>query len=449
MARLAVALEWPFMPWQRAVDDVALEVDPDTGEWAHPVVVLTVQRQAGKTALVGANSLHRALSGVDRECWYTAQRRQVARDNFMKLVKRVRRCPILAPPFSKIRESNGSESISFPTGSSYGIFAPTEESLHSTSNALVNVDEAWTFDELRGDDLLQAIMPTFTVVDGQLWIFSAAGNANSTWLNALMDAGRLAAAAGATDGMAYFELGIGDEVDPDDLQAILDAHPAYGYTLRPAAVANAKASMKPDEFVRAFGNRRTGAAGAGGAVPALLWRTAQDPTGRRPRPGQAAMAFEVGRDGADAAIVFAWRDARGKAHIELADHRPGTSWLVARLAELYERYDPVAIRYDRMGPAVAAGDAAALEGLPVEAVTFDELAAACPALLTALAAGRIRVRSHPAFDEAVAAATRREVGDRWVWGRRGALSSIAALVAATLAVWAYDHAPSREEFRVR
>ena len=437
------------MPWQRLVADVADEVDPVTGELAHPIVVLTVQRQAGKTVMVGSNSIHRCLSGVDRECWYTAQKRQTARDNFMKLVKRIRRSPVLMPPFTKIRESNGSESLTFPTGSSYGIFAPSEDALHSTSNALVNIDEAWTFDELRGDALLQAILPTFTTVDGQVWIFSTAGNERSTWFNALMDAGRLVAEQGATTGMAYFEWGIGDDVDPTDLAAVAAAHPANGYTLRPAALAQAASIMKPEEFARAYGNRRTGVDGHTRPIPALVWTLAKDDTSRKPRRGECAMAFEVGLDGADAAIVVFWRDRRGVGHVEVADFRPGTDWLIPRLANLDAKLEPLATRYDRFGPAVAAGDEAARAELELEPVTFEEMAAACPLFVAGLAARRIRYRHHPAMDAAAENAVKREVGDRWVWGRRSPQSSVTCIRAATLAMWAYDHAPSREEFRVR
>lgn len=436
------------MPWQRHVLDVALEVDPATNEWAYPLVVLTVQRQAGKTVLVGSIAVHRCLSGADRECWYTAQRRADARQNYMRLVKRVRRSPLLAPPFTKIRESNGSESLLFPTGSTFGLFAPTDEALHGTANALVLVDEAWTFDEVRGDELQQAIMPTFTTVDGQLWILSAAGNADSTWLNTLMDTGRLAAEAGATSGICYMEFGIPDDVDPADLAAVAEHHPALGYTLRPAALAAAAAAMKPDEFARAYGNRRTGVAG-GGAVPALVWAMAADTVTPPPEAGRMALGFDVGRDGADAAVIAAWRDPAGVGHIEVADIRPGTDWVPARLVELARTHRPRAIRYDRMGPAVAVADAAARAGLDLTPVTFEDLAAACPTFLSGLAAKTIRHRPHPALDAAVAASTRREVGDRWVWGRRGATSTIAALMAATIAVWAVDHAPIPERFRVR
>jgi hypothetical protein len=437
------------MPAQQLIADVAGEVDPVTGELAHPMVVLSMQRQAGKTALVGSNSLHRCLSGVDRECWYTAQRRTDARRNFMKLIKKLRRSP-LAPPFAKIRESNGSESISFPTGSSYGLFAPTDEALHGSANALVNVDEGWTFDELRGAALLQAILPTFTTVDGQLWIFSAAGDVSSTWFRGLVDAGRLVAESGSTTGMAYFEFGIPDDVDPRDLDAVIAHHPANGYTLRRSALASAlNSGMSIDEFARAFGNRWAVTAGPA-AIPALIWARSPDSSTPLPDPGGLALALEVGQDGRDAAIVAGWRDMFGRAHVELSEFREGTSWLVPRLVELVELYNPRAILYDRMGPAVAVGDAALLAGIPVEAVTVDALCGACAAMLTGLADETVKVRPHPALDAAVTGASTRPIGDRWVWARRTSSSSIAALVAATLAVWAYDHAPPPPGlFRVR
>ena len=434
------------MPWQTYVNDVAHEVLP-SGEWAYPIVVLTVQRQAGKTALVGGSTIHRCLSGPDRECWYTAQHRADARDNFMKLMRALRRSPF-APPFAKLRESNGSESISFPTGSAYGLFAPSEDALHGKANAKVDIDEIWTFTALEGDALLQAIMPTFATVDGQLWLYSTAGTAESTWFRSLVDAGRLAAESGATTGMAYFECSIPDDVDPADLAAVAAHHPANGYTLRPRALADAARIMKPGEFSRAYGNRWPAGA-AETVIPALVWQLAQDALTPLPGPGGLALAFDVGLGGADAAIVAGWRDDAGVGHVELVDVRDGTSWLPGRLADLVELVDPVAVVYDRMGPAVAVGDQITRDGLDPAPVSFDDLAGAASGFLAGLAERRIGVRPHPALDAAVAAAVRRDVGDRWVWGRRGPANSVAPLIAATLAVWAFDHARPAEDFHVR
>jgi hypothetical protein len=445
------ALGWRFMPWQNYVSAVAGEIDPATGEYAHPIVVLTVQRQAGKTVLVGSTNVHRCLTTFDRECWYTAQTRADARKNFMKLMRRVRRSP-LRSPFAKIRESNGSEELMFPaTGSSYGLFAPTDEALHGTANALVNVDEAWAFNSVEGAALLQAIMPTFSTVDGQLWIFSAAGDASSTWLRELVDAGRLAAPLGAgpppAGSMAYFEFGIPDDLDATDVDAVMAHHPATGHTLRREALVAAAALMSHDEFSRAFGNRWATTA-APAAIPDLVWRMAADPGVPLPDPGGLAFALEVGQDGRDAAIVAGWRDGDGIARLELAEHREGTTWLVPRLVELVQAHDPVAVRYDRMGPAVAVGDEAARAGVDVTPVSVDELTAACAGMLAGLAARTIRYRPHPALNAAAAAASTRPVGDRWVWARRTSSASIAAIVAATVAVWAYDHAEPVRPFTI-
>jgi hypothetical protein len=436
------------MPWQRQVADVALEIDPATGEWAHPLVVCTIQRQAGKTVLLGANSVHRCLSGPDRECWSTAQDRVHARQSFMKLVKRIRH-GVMSPPFTKIRESNGSESISFPNGSAYGIFAPSDDALHGTTNALVNIDEAWSFDESRGTELMQAILPTFATVAGQLWITSAAGTYRSTWLRSLIEAGRLVAESGTTTGMAYFEWSIGEDTDIADLAAVAAAHPAWGHGLRPAALADASRIMTPEEFARAYGNRWPSSSGGDSVIPSMIWSLAADDiTTALPDPGICSLGLDVGRDGADAAIVAAWRSGDGIGHVELVDSRPGTSWVPERLIELAAKLKPRAVLYDRMGPAVAVGDAcqrARVRG--ISAVTLDDLAGAASAFLTGLSDRTIRVRPHPVLDVAAGVATRRMVGERWVWDRRDTAQSVAALIAATLALWAFDHTP-RKTFKV-
>jgi len=428
------------MPWQDDAIDVAREIDPATGELAHPIIVITAQRQTGKTVLSGSNATHICLTEPDRLCWYTQQDRRHARDTLLRgLVPRVRRSPF-KPPFTKIRASNGSESIEFPSGSIYSIFAPSDDALHSTANRLVCIDECWTFDQVRGDELLQAIMPTFTTVDGQLWMFSTAGNYRSTWFKGLVDAGRLAAEAGATTGMAYFEYSIGDDVDPTDLAAVAADHPANGFTLRLSALRTAAGLMGVDEFARAYGNRWTGIT-ADRTIPALLWGLAADAFTPLPPPGVAALALDVDRDGASAAIVAGWRDAVGVGHVELVDFRPGVSWVPARLAELDERLAPRARWYDRMGPAVDVGDECLRAGIDLHPATFDDVAGAAPMFLRGLADRTARVRPHPAFDAAADVAGKREVGDRWVWGRPSPDAKISPIRAGSLALWAYDHAP--------
>lgn len=67
-ARIAEALGTPFLPWQRLVSDVFGEIDPSTGTYFYDTLVLTVQRQAGKTTRERATELRNALWGRTGAC---------------------------------------------------------------------------------------------------------------------------------------------------------------------------------------------------------------------------------------------------------------------------------------------------------------------------------------------------------------------------------------------
>jgi hypothetical protein len=67
------------MPWQRYVADVGGEVD-ERGRFVYSLVIVTVQRQAGKTTLKQAQAVQRAAQGPNRRVWDTAQTGQDARD---------------------------------------------------------------------------------------------------------------------------------------------------------------------------------------------------------------------------------------------------------------------------------------------------------------------------------------------------------------------------------
>ena len=419
------------MPWQDQVVDTALEIDTDTGELAYEIVVLTVPRQAGKTALVTPVVVHRGLTMRDTRTWYTAQRRQDARDVFMDGAKLIRRSPLRQ--HVKIRESNGSEAYNWPTGSQHGIFAPGEDALHGKSNALVIVDEAWWFSGLRGAALEQSILPTFATVPGQLWIVSAAGTAESEWLRGYVERGR----AGGSPELAYFEWSIPDTgpVDPDVVWA---HHPAAGYTLRRRAVETAYNAMEPAGYARAWGNRWTTTTET--VIAPAVW-TAGARLVELPTSG-VVMAFDVAVDGTDAAVAAAWPTATG-VHVEIAAHGPGYSWVPGRLADLARRWSPPAIGHDTRGPAPDVADAARSAGLPLSPFGGREYAAACASFLTGLSDGTITYTPHEALDAAAGAASRRPLGDAWVWARRGAPASISALVAATLAAWTTTHQPTQ------
>lgn len=440
------------MPWQRQVVDTALEVEPD-GSWSYRTVVATTPRQSGKTTLVGPVNVHRALTRP-QPCYFTAQRRQDARDTWLEIVNRVRRSPLAGA--GKIRESNGSEALTFPGGGRFSVFAPSEDALHGKANALVTVDEAWSFDAAQGTALEQAILPTFTTTGGQLWLPSTAGHGESTWLRGFVDKGRDAVDAGSTSGLAYFEWSLDDEhalavgagLDPDAspadrlaaLELVLAGHPGTGRTLDRGALEQSAETMTPDQFLRAYGNVWT--ATADRVIPEHVWTAGLREPWTPPEPGRVALAFDAAVDRSDAAIAAAWRDtAGGPLRVDVIDQHPGTAWLVPRLRELAARWQPVGIGWAGGGPAVDLADELTRGGMNLQPTGGREYVAACAAFLAAAKDGRLEHAGRPALDAAVSGAATKPLGDSWAWSRRTSLASISPLTAATVAAWTFDHRP--------
>lgn len=465
VAKLAAMLGTPLMPWQRLVLDVALEVMPD-GTWAYRTIVVTVQRQAGKTTLIGPWQTHRCLTRQDVLTWLTAQRRQDARDTWLQIVKRLRNSP-LAPPRIKVRESNGSETVTYPSGSTFRPFAPTRDALHGKANELVFVDEPWAFDAAQGDDVEAAVLPTFTTTGGQLVLTSTAGTEASEYLAGYVDLGRAAVGAGQTDTLAYFEWALASELielvtagvardastEARDaaFAALLAAHPGTGYTLREdvleqmlQAAHRSKDGGGVGLFLRGFGNvwMRT----ADRVIPEHVWNPLKPKEWPAPAPGSVAFGFDASPDHADAALMASWTTAAGKKRYDVIAWAEGTGWLASTIREKAALWRPVAIGYDAAGPALDVADELVRGGgLPLLALPSRDYAAACAAWMSEVRQGRSEHPGHPVLDDAVAAAAQRNLGDAWVWARRHAAGSIAALVGATAAGWAYDHRPDPPE----
>ena len=107
VARFSELLGKPLIPWQRQVIDVISEIDPSTGTYWYDELVLTVQRQAGKTTITKSYDVRNSLWGPDRKTWYLAQTGKDANDQFRDFViswRKSRLRKLAKPP----RLSNGS-----------------------------------------------------------------------------------------------------------------------------------------------------------------------------------------------------------------------------------------------------------------------------------------------------------------------------------------------------
>ncbi|MGN7705052.1 hypothetical protein [Cellulosimicrobium sp. 22601] len=458
VAKIAAATGTPLMPWQRHVADVALEVLPD-GSWAYTDVLITVQRQQGKTTLDGPIGLHRALTKRYARCWYTAQTRQDARDNLIEDYA-VRFESSVLSPLATVRRSQGSEGLYLRRqGSFLRVFAPGEEALHGKPNELVMVDEHWAFTLLEGRALDQAIGPTFTTTGGQYWRHSTAGTDASVWLKEDVDAGRAAVAAGVREGVAYFELGLPDdahedvqhglETDPDGdafeaaVETLLSHMPARGYTLNERAVRTEITKLARrgavGEILRAYGNRWTKTVES--VIPLRPWVDARRDALPVPTV-PVAMAFACAPDRSRSAILAAWREPGDERLMrwKVLDARDGTAWVADRMAELIDARDPIAVGYDRFGPATDVGDELERRGYVLERIGYAEMATSCIATLAAIVEGQLAYVGHEDLDHVAGQAAKKTLGNRWVWDLRGSAGSIAGLDAGTMAAWFFDHA---------
>lgn len=430
----AFARTWlgrPLMPWQQLVADVTGEYDPDTGLPRYPLVVVTVQRQAGKSHLAMAQTGERSFTRPRFRAWYTAQTGQDARDQFLKFQDDVVEGTALDAVVTTLR-GNGHEVMKYPNGSQMRPHPPTEKALHGKQSDRNDIDEAWSFSEDEGKALLQATSPTkLTRPGAQTFIWSAGGTAASTWLAALVARGR-----GGDPTMCYFEWGIPDDLPLDDLGAIASYHPAYGHTITRAALEGLRAELPDDaEFARAGGNRWTEV--IGGAIRSGDWLNVRHGDAI---PDDVPVGYGAARaeDGSHVVIAAAAELPDGRHVVEVLDVVP--VWGAAEVVKAWAIDGPLAV--SPTGPHASLHADLLQLGVPLLPVSARDESAATQRVIDGVPAKAYLFRRHPALDGAVKVAGTRTVGDGGrAWARVSAGAPVAALEAATYALWAVTHRP--------
>jgi hypothetical protein len=417
------------MAWQEQVALVGGElVEHPSGILvpAYREVVFTVPRQNGKTLLLLAWELQRALGwGAAQRIAYSAQTGADARKKLLE-----DQVPVLEPRrrllgIRTIRRANGSEAIEFRNGSRIGLLASTEDAGHGKTVDLAVKDELFADADDRRDQTLVPAMATRPAA--QVVACSTAGTDESLPWNAAVERGRAAVDSGRSTGTAYFEWSAVADADADDPAVWRSAMPALGLTIDLEVVRHARATLKDGEFRRAFMNIPTRSEVR--VIPAQMWTAVCSETAVP--DGSLVFGLDVNPERSSGSIAVASRASLPV--VELVEHRAGVGWLIDRAAELDRRHGPTEWCVDGSGPAGSLIADLERAGLNVRAFSLKELVAASAGFYDAVIQTRIRVRSHAALDEAVAGAVRRTVGDAWAWARRSASVNVSPLVAATLA----------------
>ena len=143
IAKVASGFGLPLMPWQQLVADVGGERLPD-GRPAYREIIVTVPRQSGKTTLILAWEVHRALLwDQPQRIAYTAQTGQDARsklieDQWDDILSR-------SPMKSAVRQAKramGATALIFKNGSRIDALATSADAGHGKTLGLAVIDAA-------------------------------------------------------------------------------------------------------------------------------------------------------------------------------------------------------------------------------------------------------------------------------------------------------------------
>lgn len=428
----------PFLPWQRAVCDIANELDPATGLLYYETVVVVVPRQQGKTTLLEPELVAAALRRPDIDVVYTAQDRQMSKRRLIDELgdKRLGRRPELAGMF-KLRRSNGSEAVRWSNGSQITTVANTDEAGHGLTLDMAVLDEAFSHNDLT---VVTALEPTtITRPDPQLWIVSTVGDGTDGLLLHYQELGETSLTDPASR-VAYFEWSATDDDDRDDPATWARCMPALGYTIDPRRILGRRATLTPEVFDRAYLCRRPLTEEIA-KIPPEAWNECRHhgPTALDLDPAMRILAFDVNADRTETTVAIAAPVANNPDRLGVITHRiPSvSSKAITEISSMVATMGPTELVADRRAGAGALIDQLELAGCPVRELTASAVVTYCGATFDAILAAELVHDDQPALTTAAQHAITRPLGDAWAWDRRRSTVELSALVAATNAVGAH------------
>lgn len=410
-------------PWQRFALEVGLGESTD-GQWSAFETAVIVSRQNGKGSLFEALTLAKLFLFGDELIIYSAHEFKTAKEAFRRLSALMEH-PNLAPRVERAVRNPSEFGFDLRSGQRVRFFARTSGSGRGWTADTLILDEAY---RLNGD-AMAALLPTLsTRPNPQVWYGSSAAMESSEQLHAV----RRRALDGASPRLAYLEWSAPEDCDPGDPAMWALANPAMGYRMTAEFVAAEFAALPLPEFRRERLSIPDEPLGSG-VIPLGVWATRAVEDDQR--PAGPRFALDVTPERTAAAICVAGKREDGLLQVEVAEHRDGVDWVVARMVELDAEWGRPGVVVD--GSSAAASLVTDLEaaGVTVMVSKPRDLMVACGQFYDAVMNAGLRQVPDVAMTQALAGATKRPLGDAWVWNRRNTGFDISPLVAATLALW--------------
>ena len=457
-------LQVELLPWQKWLVIHALEIidDPADG-WRlrFRIVVVEVARQNGKTTLSKVISLYFLYQLEVALILGTAQDVSNAEDVWQQVVEMAQENVLLSPAIKHVWFTNGSKRLQLVGGRDYRVRASNRKAGRGKSAELVLLDElrehqtweAWAALSKTGIARKNALM----------WCMSNAGDGTSVVLRhfrmrahaqlgdpdgivkAMGEAEPGAESSAGQSALGWFEWSAVPDADPTDVHALAQANPSLGYTIELSTLLAAQADDPADVFkTECLCQWVTTTVTP--PFPVDAWEAGRDDKSTIADDSPLWFGADISADRAKASIAVCGKRKDGAWHIELAEYRAGSGWLVKWLQNAAPNYKagiklavqakgaPIASMIDVIG---------AIEGVEVIECAGKDVAGWCGRLYDAVAACEegsdidavpVYHITQPALDLAANIASTRPLGDgAWAWDRNKSMEDISPLVAATMA----------------
>jgi hypothetical protein len=456
----AVSTGWPavekkcaefgvsFRPWQKPVGRLILSKRAD-GKYAATVggTGLSIPRQVGKTYLVGAIVFALCMLRPGLTVIWTAHRLRTAEETFGKMLVFAKKRKI-APNVLKTPTGSGDEAIIFRNGSRI-LFGARERGFGRGFDEVdvLIFDEAQILTENALDDMIPATNQSRQDTSALLLFMGTPPKPSDP--GEVFSRMRAEALTGEDADTGWIEFGADPDFKPTpapaplsaaDWAQVAKANPSYPDDTPREAILRMRKKLGPESFLREGLGIWDSLASAGMFSPGA-WMRCSFPDRTVPDPEMLGVAADVDQ-------TWLSLGAYGDGHIgpvcrvRFEVQQDEFVAEVARIAK--ERRIRVAV--DKKGPASSLIPELERLGVKVVGGGLDDLVHACADLRTAVETGQVWHGDYPDLNEAVDSATWRPVGDRRVFGRKGA--EISMLEAVTWARWAATSKPARKPIAI-
>jgi hypothetical protein len=425
--------------WQQFVLTVLLAVRG--GKWAAFEAALEVSRQNGKGGVYEGRELAGLFLLGEKVLVHCAHEQKTSDKALDRMEAIIEGCPDLSRRVKQIKRSNTQEGVYLKNGGELRYTTRTAGGLRGWSCDFLGLDEAMDIKETAHT----SVFPTMAARPNPQILYAGSSVDQQTMHDGVVFARlRERGIRGGDQRLAYFGWSAPfdhpDQVTPEvarDPHHWAAANPAFGIRIDADYIEKEQGAMS----ARGFAVERLGVGdwpdtsdASDAVIAAETWRSLIDQASKALNP--VCFALDVRPDRSSAAIGAAGKRTDGRRHVEIVDRRPGTGWVVDRLAELTANHQNVGVVLDPAGPAASLlTDLNERLDIEVTEVTASEHAQACGMIYDACEQSTLRHLGTPELDAAVKGARKRSLGDAWAWSRKISTVDISPLVAVTLAHW--------------